>query len=105
MKLQTLKPRLATINTTRIAIQKPRVAGSVERLRGSSWMALRAKVLKRDAGLCQTCMRNQKVSIATQVDHIKPLHKGGTNAMGNLEGICKACHDLKTAQEVRELYR
>lgn len=105
MKLTMLKPRLGAIDSSRIKEQPPRVAGAIDRMRGSSWMALRAKVLKRDAGLCQQCMRGEKVTPASQVDHIKPLHLGGLNGMDNLEALCKTCHDAKTAREVAALHR
>lgn len=38
--------------------------------------------------------------IATDVDHIKPLAKGGAPYdRANLQGLCKACHGRKTKRE------
>ena len=34
-----------------------------------------------------------------QIDHIKPLASGGTNADGNLQSICRECHFEKTKEE------
>jgi 5-methylcytosine-specific restriction enzyme A len=36
----------------------------------------------------------------TQVDHIKPLHKGGTDDMDNLQPLCVECHKVKTLHDV-----
>ena len=37
-----------------------------------------------------------------EVDHIVPLAKGGTNAPGNLQLLCKSCHGTKDARLRRE---
>ena len=37
---------------------------------------------------------------ATQVDHIKPKAKGGTDDWDNLQSICDRCHDAKTKQDM-----
>jgi hypothetical protein len=34
-----------------------------------------------------------------EIDHIKPLASGGTNQIDNLQALCKACHQDKTANE------
>ena len=34
-----------------------------------------------------------------EMDHVKPLFKGGTNAESNLQALCKRCHMLKSAVE------
>jgi len=36
---------------------------------------------------------------ATEVDHIIPKAKGGTDDMSNLQAINKECHKKKTARE------
>lgn len=66
---------------------------------GSAWSKLRLRVLERDSHLCQPCLRKQRVTPATEVDHIKPKAKGGTDDPGNLEAICSPCHKSKTAIE------
>jgi 5-methylcytosine-specific restriction protein A len=46
--------------------------------------------------VCRIC--NRKPS--TQVDHIMPLCKGGTDERDNLQGVCEECHDTKTANDL-----
>lgn len=69
---------------------------------GSQWVRTRDAILTRDGYLCQPCQRNGRPTPATQVDHIVPKAKGGTDDPDNLEAICRSCHDAKTAQEAAE---
>jgi 5-methylcytosine-specific restriction protein A len=62
-------------------------------------MKLRQEVLERDAFLCQFCLAQGVFTKATHVDHIKPKSQGGSNALTNLQALCKACHATKTATE------
>jgi 5-methylcytosine-specific restriction enzyme A len=52
------------------------------------------KSKKKCAG-CKCCLKKQKYDI----DHIRPLANGGTNQIDNLQVLCKACHQDKTANE------
>ncbi len=52
--------------------------------------ALRREVLCANGGLCCLCGGNP----AVQVDHID----GPNPERGNLQGLCKECHDTKTAE-------
>lgn len=36
------------------------------------------------------------VTPALEVDHINPLHNGGTDARSNLQALCRDCHADKT---------
>lgn len=36
---------------------------------------------------------------AAEVDHVKPLHKGGREAPDNLQALCRSCHRAKTKRE------
>lgn len=58
---------------------------------GWEWTRLRAAVLARDMNMCQKCGKR-----ATDVDHIIPLERGGTNDTWNLQSLCGDCHDRKT---------
>ncbi|WP_354411979.1 HNH endonuclease signature motif containing protein [Marinobacterium sp. MBR-111] len=68
---------------------------------GRPWRRKRDRVLQRDKGLCQPCRRGGRVTPATEVDHIKPVAEGGTDADSNLEAICTSCHRAKTAREAQ----
>jgi len=57
--------------------------------------------MERDKGLCQPCLRHNVLTQATQVDHIAPKAKGGTDDERNLQAICEDCHKAKTAKESR----
>jgi 5-methylcytosine-specific restriction endonuclease McrA len=34
-----------------------------------------------------------------QIDHMVPLHRGGSNGIANLQALCGTCHDLKSGHE------
>jgi predicted kinase len=82
-----------------VARWNPEGKTTTERGYGWAWQQLRQRILSRDLHLCQPCQREGKVTPATQVDHIKPKAKGGTDDAGNLQSICVACHDAKTEAE------
>lgn len=67
---------------------------------GSQWDRIRKEVMSRDRGLCQTCLRNDRVTPAHAVDHILAKAKGGTDDPANLEAICRAHHLDKTMREM-----
>jgi 5-methylcytosine-specific restriction protein A len=60
---------------------------------------MRVRILKRDCGLCQVCLRTGDITKADSVDHIVPKAEGGTDDDDNLQSICVPCHTAKTAQE------
>lgn len=66
---------------------------------GSTWNKLRKLVFKRDFKLCQVCLKHNKYTEATEVDHIISKAQGGTDDLDNLQSICKPCHQHKTATE------
>ncbi len=69
---------------------------------GAAWVKLRRMIMTRDAGLCQPCQAAGRVTIAAQVDHIVPKARGGTDDPGNLQAICRQCHQAKTDREKNE---
>ena len=83
-RLQAAPARLAT------ATQSQR-----ERLRGSAWIKIRARIMARDHGLCLSCQRQGKVTQATEVDHISEVADGGSDDDANLEAICHPCNEAK----------
>jgi 5-methylcytosine-specific restriction endonuclease McrA len=54
----------------------------------SSWMEVRAKVLKRDGYKCTKCPATEYL----QVDHIRSVAMGGQTVMQNLRTLCADCH-------------
>lgn len=99
-RLQTLKLRVTTAPASRVGMA---TTSELKRTRGSVWMKIRARILRRDKGLCQECLRNGRPTEATKVDHITALQIGGDDNDENLQSLCKDCHDVKTAAEMREL--
>ena len=68
---------------------------------GSTWDKLRAAKLAADP-LCEPCKAKGRTTAATEVDHVTPKFKGGTNDPNNLQSICRPCHADKTAGEAAE---
>ncbi|MGF2654853.1 HNH endonuclease [Serratia marcescens] len=68
---------------------------------GSRWDVIKPRILKRDKGLCQECLRRGAITEADCVDHIVPLAHGGDDSEANLQSLCTPCHRAKTARERR----
>ncbi len=98
MRLRTLPPRLAT---HRPANAPRQVASTEQQGLGWSWQKLRLQILKRDCGLCQPCARAGRITPGNEVDHIIPRFEGGGDEESNLQTICPACHEPKSAAEGR----
>jgi hypothetical protein len=64
-------------------------------------MKIRERILARDGGLCrcEECVASGQPKQAGEVDHITPLHKGGSNDDSNLRSLNFECHERKTLQE------
>ena len=83
------------------AHQRPawdRRAKPVKRFAGRRLQAARAQLF-RSHPLCVLCQVSGRVSIATIRDHVIPLAEGGRDDEGNTQGLCDACHDLKSQAE------
>ncbi|MBO6179439.1 MAG: HNH endonuclease [Selenomonadaceae bacterium] len=55
------------------------------------WRKIRARVLNANP-FCVECRKNGRFTEATEVHHILPLSRGGTNDIENLMPLCKSCH-------------
>lgn len=72
---------------------------------GSDWDKRRARILRRDKGLCQECLRNGILTavgdkpFSAWCDHIVPKAEGGADDDGNLQTLCRKCHQAKTDAE------
>ncbi len=71
---------------------------STQRGYGSRWQRIRATVLAQEP-LCRHCAERGEIVPAQEVDHIKPLARGGGNDRENLQSLCSRCHALKTVKE------
>ncbi|EOR06702.1 HNH endonuclease [Acinetobacter tandoii] len=76
-----------------------RKGSTTERGYGHAWRKIRELVLKRDGYQCVTCATLGRVTLATDVDHIKAKAHGGTDDLNNLQSLCSLHHKEKTAIE------
>lgn len=63
--------------------------------------SLRFEVFKRDKFTCQYCGKSAP-DVVLEVDHLKPVAKGGTNDILNLITACKDCNRGKGAKELSD---
>lgn len=68
------------------------------RLRGRAGQKQRDRRLQRTNYLCVDCQAIGRVTIATIVDHIIPLSKGGPDTDENTRNLCDE-HNLKRTAE------
>lgn len=71
---------------------------ATERGYGAPWRTMRQAVLN-ETPMCAECLRCGRPVPATQVDHIIPKARGGTDDHANLQALCSRCHAVKTARE------
>lgn len=64
-----------------------------------AWRRLRVNFLINNS-LCVKCATLGLVSVATVVDHILPINKGGERLdIDNLQALCAKCHNSKSGSE------
>jgi 5-methylcytosine-specific restriction protein A len=74
---------------------------------GKEWERTRTRILIRDAGICQPCLRQGRIHAGTHVDHIvskaQAAKQGWTQAQvddeSNLQTINAECHKAKTVSD------
>ena len=83
---------------------KPHTVGRAIKLADYSydngWRKLRNRRIKEEP-LCRHCLAKDRITPATQVDHIKPRRDGGLDEWDNTQSLCTDCHRVKTADENR----
>jgi 5-methylcytosine-specific restriction protein A len=72
----------------------------VKRVTGRRLQAMRAKLFARQP-LCVLCLIQDRVTPATQRDHIIPLAEGGLDDETNEQALCDDCHDAKSIGEAQ----
>lgn len=58
---------------------------------GTEWL----KLLRRFNNECLNCGSKERI----EKDHIKPISKGGSNSLENLQPLCRSCNAAKNANE------
>lgn len=84
-----------------------------ERGYGTAWTKTRERILQRDFGICQPCLRRGKMHLGNEVDHIvsraearkRGLSKVWTESDDNLETTCREAHKIKTAEEIGRCFK
>jgi 5-methylcytosine-specific restriction protein A len=79
--------------------REDRSGSTTSRNYGHAWRIKRARILKRDHYLCQSCAKIGRVTSASEVDHVVSRANGGTEDDDNLQSLCNPCHKAKTATE------
>jgi len=57
---------------------------------------VRFNVFKRDGYRCVICGRKAENGVTLEVDHIKPVSKGGSSDISNLQTLCMDCNRGKS---------
>lgn len=105
-RLPSLPPRLAQIAPATEA-DRSRMRDAQQAWRGwyktARWQRLRWSVLERDQFTCRRCGRIEGDTRLLVADHVQP-HRGDEALFweaGNLQCLCKACHDSAKQSEER----
>ena len=56
------------------------------------------KEFKYTCNICKCCIKKE----AYEIDNVRALSNGGTNETNNLQPLCKACHLVKTSNELEQ---
>lgn len=70
-----------------------------ERIRGRRGQELRKRRLQAEP-LCRHCLAKGIITASTVPDHIVPIKDGGQDADDNIQCLCAACHEAKTAKDM-----
>lgn len=73
-------------------------ADAPKRVTGRRLQAQRHALFSREP-LCRLCAQRGLATVATIRDHIVPLAEGGTDDDTNIQPICAACDEVKSAAE------
>ncbi len=76
--------------------RKPHKPSTTIRLRGRRLQDTRAAIFRDQLHRCMICGKH---SLHLELDHIRPLHREGTEDRSNLQGLCTKCHRQKTLRE------
>lgn len=57
----------------------------------TDWMKIRSEIIQRDGGKCRVCGSTENL----QVDHIRPVARGGQTTKANLWTLCARHHAMR----------
>jgi 5-methylcytosine-specific restriction protein A len=100
-RLQSLRPQVANLPSrlkSTYTLHKEQESYGQGR-GGRPWRRKREEILKRDSYLCVPCKQQDRITLASEVDHVIPQAEGGSEDDSNLQSICEACHKAKTHAE------
>lgn len=69
------------------------------RIRGRRGQDLRKRRLQAEP-LCRHCLAKGIITASTVPDHITPIKDGGKDVDDNIQCLCAACHETKTARDM-----
>lgn len=102
-RLKTLKPRLATLDTSRRPMAK---SASENRMAGRKLQDRRLRLWVQAEGRCACCGRITSYPSGFDLDHRVPLYQGGQDTDENSQVLCNGpdgCHQRKTTEDAGRL--
>lgn len=78
-----------------------------ERSYGAAWERLRKLTIARDKGLCQMCLKENRITPGKDVDHVvsraeakrRGWSEAATESLANTQYLCRSHHLAKTEEE------
>ena len=65
--------------------------------------SLKWRLVLRQRFRCAIC--KQPLDDTLDIDHLRALHKGGSDSLENLQAVCLPCHRRKTRAELASRHR
>lgn len=75
---------------------------NVDNQRKLMTLELRQQIIVRDSGICQICGKKCDPS-EIEIDHIKPVSKGGKTTPSNLQVLCSKCNRQKSNKWLEDI--
>lgn len=72
---------------------------ATKRIRGRKLEVIRKAHFAKHP-MCVDCLEKGIYTLATELDHIVPLFKGGEEVESNRQGLCSDCHSKKTVVDL-----
>lgn len=93
-KIRNVLKRWRKRNPTKVRLQKYRRRHAVGKFSHEDIQEL----LELQDHMCAICFEEFNDMLKYEIDHIKPLSKGGTNWPTNLQLLCRSCNAKKSAK-------